>query len=127
MTTTTLLDVRTVAVTVTDQDRAVAFYVDRLGFEKRLDVPIGDGVRWIEVAPPGAAVSVAPTRVAVRGTGPVDSGVRLTTHDVDFEHAAMRDRGIDVDDVIRWPGVPAMFTFRDTDNNTLYVVEAMRP
>ena len=127
MTTTTLVDVRTVAVTVTDQDRAVEFYVDRLGFEKRLDVPIGDGVRWIEVAPPGAAVSVALTHVPERGTGPLDSGIRLTTFDVDTEHAAMRNRGIDVDDVKRWPGVPAMFTFRDADNNTLYVVEARRP
>jgi len=127
MTTTSLVDVRTVAVTVTDQDRAVEFYVDRLGFEKRLDVPVGDGVRWIEVAPPAAAVSVALTLVADRGTASVDSGIRLTTHDVDAEHAAMRNRGIDVDDVVRWPGVPAMFTFRDADNNTLYVLEARRP
>ena len=123
MTTTTLVDVRTVAVTVTDQDRAVEFYVDRLGFEKRRDLPIGDGFRWIEVAPPGATVSLALTHVPDRGAAPIDSGIRLTTHDVDAEHAAMRDRGVDVDDVMRWPGVPGMFVFRDVDNNTLYVVE----
>ena len=49
-----ITDVRTVGVAVTQQDRALEFYVDRLGFEKRLDVPMGQGARWIEVAPPGA-------------------------------------------------------------------------
>src|SRR5262249_50738141 len=48
-----IVDVRTVGVPVTDQQRALAFYVDTLGFEKRLDVPFGDAKRWIEVAPAG--------------------------------------------------------------------------
>ena len=56
---TTITDIRTIGITVSDQDRAVAFYVDTLGFEKRLDAPISDTMRWIEVAPPGAAVSIA--------------------------------------------------------------------
>jgi len=43
--------VRTVSVPVTDQDRALEFYVGKLGFEKRLEAPYGDGQRWIEVAP----------------------------------------------------------------------------
>jgi catechol 2,3-dioxygenase-like lactoylglutathione lyase family enzyme len=47
-----ITDVRTVGVPVTDQDRAVEFY-GGLGFETRLDVPLGDGGRWIELAPPG--------------------------------------------------------------------------
>ena len=38
-------EVRTVGVPVTDQDRAIRFYVDTLGFETRLDVPIGHGKR----------------------------------------------------------------------------------
>ena len=44
----------TVIVPVSDQERAIAFYVDALGLEERADVPFGDGNRWIEVAPPGA-------------------------------------------------------------------------
>ena len=59
MQTTTITDVRTVGVTVTDQDDAIAFYVDTLGFEKRLDAPISPTMRWIEVAPPGATTSIA--------------------------------------------------------------------
>ena len=56
---TRLTPVGTVGVPVTDHDRALEFYVDKLGFEKRLDVPFGDGERWIEVAPPGAATTIA--------------------------------------------------------------------
>jgi catechol 2,3-dioxygenase-like lactoylglutathione lyase family enzyme len=44
---------------VADQDRALAFYLDKLGFEKRADFTYGEGHRWIEVAPPGAANTIA--------------------------------------------------------------------
>ena len=47
--TTNITAVGTVAVPVTDQDRAVEFYVGTLGFEKRRDLPFGDA-RWVEVA-----------------------------------------------------------------------------
>ena len=61
--------VRTVGIPVADQDRAVAFYVGTLGFETRLDVPMGDGGRWVEVAPAGTSVSIALER-AHEGTPP---------------------------------------------------------
>ena len=48
-----IADVRTVGVPVWDQDRAIGFYVGVLGFEKRLDVDMGGGRRWVEVAPSG--------------------------------------------------------------------------
>ena len=122
-TSTTLADVRTIGVPVADQDRAVEFYVNKLGFEKRLDAPIGEGRRWIEVAPPGAIVSIALSPTSDSSPTGFDSGIRLTTADIDREHDAMRQRGVDTDDVLRWPDLPAMFTFRDVDGNTLYVVE----
>ncbi|HWD56384.1 MAG TPA: VOC family protein, partial [Acidimicrobiales bacterium] len=56
---TNITDVGGVAVPVSDQARAVRFYVEKLGFEVRLDVPTGDGGRWIQVAPPGGQVPVA--------------------------------------------------------------------
>ena len=43
--------VANVIIPVADQDRALAFYTESLGLEKRVDVPFGDGDRWIEVAP----------------------------------------------------------------------------
>jgi hypothetical protein len=45
--------------------------------------------------------------------------------DADFDHAALGTRGVDVDpEVLRWPGVPPMFVFRDPDGNRLVVVQA---
>jgi hypothetical protein len=38
-------------------------------------------------------------------------------------HAAMRASGVDADDVLRWPGVPPMFAFRDQDGNGMEIVE----
>jgi len=49
----------TVIIPVSDQDRALAFYVDKLGFEQRSDMPFGNGERWLEVAPPGATTTLA--------------------------------------------------------------------
>ena len=121
---TTLTDVRTVAVSVTDQDRALSFYVHTLGFEKRMDAQIGEEFRWIEVAPPGAGASIALSPASEASPAGVDSGIRLTTPDVDGEHETMIQRGVSTDIVLRWPDLPAMFTFRDADGNTLYVVEA---
>jgi lactoylglutathione lyase len=116
-------DVRTVGVAVTDQDRALEFYLDQLGFEKRLDVPMGGNGRWIEVAPPEATTTIA--LVATQNGVPagVETGVRFTTGDADAAHAALRAKGVAADDVLRWPGVPPMFAFHDQDGNGLEIVE----
>ncbi len=116
---------------MSDQDRAVAFYVDTLGFEKRLDAPISDSMRWIEVAPPGAAVSIALNATLNTTDGDessgsaaqTDTGIRFTVPDADAEHIAMTGAGITVSEVMRWEGVPAMFTVDDPDGNRFYVVE----
>jgi lactoylglutathione lyase len=122
---TSITDVRTVGITVTDQDQALAFYVDTLGFEKRLDAPISPAMRWVEVAPPGAATSIALTAVdegADQAAG-TDTGIRFTVPDAEAEHAAMRDLGVTVSEIMRWPGVPPMYTVDDRDGNRFYVVE----
>jgi lactoylglutathione lyase len=120
---TRITDVRTVGVPVVDQNRAVGFYVDTLGFEKRLDVPMGEGKRWIEVAPPGATTTIALV-VAHEGIpAGIETGVRFTTEDADALHADLRARGVDADEVLRWEGVPPMFAFRDQDGNGLEIVE----
>jgi lactoylglutathione lyase len=116
--------VRTVGIPVTDQDRAVTFYVGTLGFEVRLDLPLGEGSRWIEVAPAGATVSLALERAHDGHPAGVETGVRLVAADVDATHAVLRARNVDAGDVLRWPGVPPMFAFRDQDGNGLEIVEA---
>jgi lactoylglutathione lyase len=121
--TTPITGVRTIGVPVTDQDKALEFYTGTLGFSKQLDVPMGGGARWIEVAPEGAPTSVAlvPAREGVPAG--VETGIRLTTANADALHDELRAAGADVGEVLRWPGVPPMFAFRDQDGNGLEIVE----
>lgn len=110
----------TVIVPVSDQDRALEFYVGKLGFEKRLDAEFGGG-RWVEVAPPGAATSIA--LVSPEGA-PGGIEVSLATQDAEADHAELLARGVEADaELIRMDYVPPMFTFRDPDGNRFRVVE----
>jgi len=119
---THITDVGTVGIPVADQERALTFYRDTLGFEVRMDGTFGEGMRWIEVAPPGATTSLALAKAGDGLPAGVDTGVRLSTADARADHSALRDLGVDVDaEIIPFP-VP-MFTFRDPDGNRLYVVE----
>ena len=116
--------IHTVAVPVSDQQQALAFYVEILGLEKRRDTPFGPS-RWIEVAPRGASTSIALTALPDDTGSGVDTGIRLTTSDAEADHAALRACGVDVDREIMRMGdhVPPMFTFRDPDGNRLVMVQ----
>jgi catechol 2,3-dioxygenase-like lactoylglutathione lyase family enzyme len=130
-----------VFVPVTDQDRALAFYLDRLGFEKRIDFVYGGGLRWIEVAPRGAANTIA---LVPAGEGPPTDGrgahCAFATSDIEADHASLLGAGVDVDPAIAGTGtaraglisidvtvsdpVPAQFFFRDPDGNRFLVVQS---
>ncbi|CAN5775538.1 VOC family protein [soil metagenome] len=118
---TTITTIRTVAIPAEDQDRTVAFFVDQLGFETQMDAELTEGFRWIEVAPPGSDVSVAIVAASSELPSGVDTGIRFVMTDAEAEHASMTEQGVDV--ILRWPGVPAMFSFRDVDDNSYYVSE----
>jgi len=122
-TTNGITDIRTVGIPVVDQERALAFYVDTLGFDKRLDVPMGEGTRWIEVGPPAAAITIALIRAHDGVPAGVETGIRFTTSNADASRADLIAHGVDADEVLRWPGVPPMFAFRDQDGNGLEIVE----
>ena len=121
-----LTQVGRVAVSVTDTDRAIDFYVSRLGFEKVVDLPMGPDARWVEVA-----VAGTPTTVALappppgKPAGGAETGIILDTTDVDADHATLRDAGVDVDaEVSRWGDqIPPMFWLRDPDGNSLCIVQ----
>jgi len=120
-----LTQVGRVCVTVADTDRAIDFYVDTLGFEKVVDVPMGPGMRWVEVALPGAPTTIAlapPPEGQEAGGG--QTGICLDTTDVDADHAALKAAGIDVDEEVTRFGdpVPPMFWLRDPDGNALIIV-----
>ena len=109
---------------VSDQDEAVEFFVGTLGFEKRLDAPMSETTAGSRSRPPGASTSVA--LIAEAGDTGADTGIRFLVPDAETEHAAMRQRGINVGDLLRRDGVPPMFTFDDPDGNRFYVVEEVR-
>ncbi|MEA2663737.1 MAG: hypothetical protein QOI11_681 [Candidatus Eremiobacteraeota bacterium] len=114
-----------VMIPSSDQDRSIEFYVEKLGFEKRTDLPFGDSYRWVEVYPPSgtAGIALAPPRES-DAVG-VQTGISLTTGDIDALHAELLAAGVDVDAEVSRFGepVPPMFWFRDPDANTLLIVE----
>lgn len=116
--------VRNIAVPVTDQDRALEFYVGKLGFQKLLDAPVEQlGGRWIEIAPAGSPTTIALIPEQDGSPAGIDTGVRFTSPDVPGAHADLLARGVDVDGLLTWPGVPPMFVFRDQDGNRFVIVE----
>jgi catechol 2,3-dioxygenase-like lactoylglutathione lyase family enzyme len=122
---TNISQVGTVIVPVSDQDRALEFYIDTLGFEKRTDMPFGNGERWVEVAPAGAATTLALTPPREGESAGIQTRVALSTGAIDADHASLKARGVDVDDEVMRMGdpVPPMFFFRDPDGNSLFIVQ----
>lgn len=123
--------VASVSIFVSDQDRAVDFYVNKLGFEKRADQEMGPGApRWIEVAPPGATTGIVlykPTEEmpgassferAVSSIGTFANFV-LEVGDMEATHRELSARGVE------FPDPPAeqfwgwWATVKDPDGNTL--------
>ncbi|WP_022927448.1 VOC family protein [Patulibacter americanus] len=136
-----LTAVGTVFVPVTDQERAIAFYVDVLGFELRVDAPYGGGHRWVEVAPPGSPVALAlvpPTEG--RAAASDRTLCALASADLDADHTALREHGVAIDAVVGRAGTsrpglispsiavpdpaPPQCCFRDPDGNRFLLVGA---
>src|SRR5881275_3124069 len=88
--------IATVIIPVADQDAAVDFYVNKLGFEQRVDVPFGGGYRWIEVG-----LGDEPTTIALApppqggAAGKRETGISLQTDDIDAFHAQLQQAGVD--------------------------------
>ncbi len=121
---TTVDNLGVVMFTVSDQDAAIAFYTEKLGFELRSDQAFGENGenRWVEVAPPGSTARIAlnPPMDGEPGGGTV--GVEST--DVLGEHARHEGLGVTVTEPMTMPGAPAMFHAADPDGNNLWIVEA---
>lgn len=123
---TRISKVGNVVIPVSDQDREIAFYTETLGFEKRSDIPFGNGYRWVEVAPQGAdtTIALAPPPEG-RPTGNRETGIGLYTEDIDALHAELKAAGADVDAEVQRMGdpVPPLCWVRDPEGNSLMFVE----
>jgi predicted enzyme related to lactoylglutathione lyase len=110
-----------VTLPVTDQDRALCFYRDVLGFEVTADLQMPPG-RWLQVAPKGAR-----TVFTLSGPGMGDfepgsaRGIMLVTTDVDADCARLAEAGTEVQgpDDLPWG---RMASFRDPDGNGLMLI-----
>jgi catechol 2,3-dioxygenase-like lactoylglutathione lyase family enzyme len=113
-----------VIIASNDQDRSIEFY-ESLGFEKRTDIPFGGSYRWVEVYPPGGTTGIALAPPRPGDPVGVQTGISLTTDDIDATHAHLKSRGVEVDAEVARMGdpVPPMFWFRDPDGNSLLIVE----
>ena len=136
-TATGISQIQLVMVPTTDQERSLAFY-EGLGFEKRLDIPWGDGHRWVEVYPPSGAAGIALVPPGPGDPTGVQTGIIFNTDDIDATHAQLQAAGVDVDPAVARVGAPAeirlgavqmagpvppMFYIRDPDGNSLLVVQ----
>jgi catechol 2,3-dioxygenase-like lactoylglutathione lyase family enzyme len=140
-----ITQIATVFAPVADLERALAFYVDTLGWTKTVDFTRDDddapgGYRWVEVAPAGSHVNialVAPQEGTYERTD--QTHCALASADIDADYAAMVAAGVEVDPAIAGPGVsrpglvgldvevaspvPRQFGFRDPDGNRFLVVD----
>jgi catechol 2,3-dioxygenase-like lactoylglutathione lyase family enzyme len=124
-TTTGIRQISLICVPTIEQDRAIEFY-ESLGFEKRTDTPFGGGYRWVEVYLPEGTTGIAlapppPGKEIV----PAETGITLSTDDIDATHAELRSLGVDVDAEVSRMGdpIPPMFWLRDPTGHSLLVVE----
>ena len=110
-----------VPVPVSDVDRAKAFYVDQLGFVADVDVSPVDGVRVVQLTPPGSACSIGigTGLAAYEGTPGSVRGLHLVVDDIEQARTELVDRGVDVGEVTDVGGGVLYAALTDPDGNTL--------
>jgi predicted enzyme related to lactoylglutathione lyase len=125
--TTVEMKLELVPVPVSDVERAKAFYVEQAGFTADHDHTLGDGVRFVQLTPPGSACSI------VIGTGITTAppgtaqGMLLVVSDIDRARAELAGRGVDISEVKdeHWGSRHAYFA--DPDGNTWQLQQPQRP
>jgi len=106
-----------VAIPVTDVDRARSFYVDQVGFNADHDHTVHEGLRFVQLTPPGSACSI------VMGVGITDmppgsqKGVQMVVSDVAAARKQLVERGVDASEIDVQPW-GSFVTFSDPDGNT---------
>jgi catechol 2,3-dioxygenase-like lactoylglutathione lyase family enzyme len=113
------------SISVSDQDRAIDFYVHTLGFELVADMPMGPDMRWVQVRPVGGTTSI--TLVTWFPTMPAGStkGTVLETSSLESDIELFRNRGIDIGEIDSAPW-GRFVTFDDPDGNGIVLQETMQ-
>ena len=118
--------IHSATVVVADQDAALDFYVNALGWEKAIDNPVGEGMRFLTVVPPGATTQLVLAHPSWRGadfTPSKDTGITLVAPDIDAAYETLKARGVRFKQpptVMPW-GAKATW-FYDVDGNEFFLV-----
>lgn len=114
-----------VPIPVTDVDRAKAFYVDGLGFHEDVDVRPFDGLRVVQLTPPGSGCSIGMGTglPAYDGTPGVIQALHLVVADIEQARAELVGRGVEVGPVEEVGGGVKYASISDPDGNTLTLQE----
>jgi len=105
------------SVPVSDQDRALRFYVDTLGFDLLSDAEMGPDMRWLLVSPPGAETAI--TLVTWFESMPAGSlkGIVLETDDLEGDIATLTEKGVIFEGGLQDAPWGRFTTFNDPDGN----------
>lgn len=88
-----------IGIPVADVDAAKAFYVERVGFRLDHDVRPNEGMRVVQLTPPGSSCSVVIGEGLPLGEPGSTKGVQLVVEDIDTVRAALADRGVPITDI----------------------------
>lgn len=118
------LEVKLATVNVSDYERAIDFYVNTLGFTPTTDAPYGEGMRWIEVTPPGGTTSLV-----LHKPHPPHGGQPGQTHNILFDTddleatcRELRARGVRITmEPHHDPPAPPLAQIADPDGNTFII------
>jgi len=105
-----------VAVPVSDVDRAIAFYRGRAGFTLDHDHRVNEGLRFVQLTPPGSACSIALGEGITEAVPGSVQGLQLVVDDAEAARAELAGRGVDVEEVQVFPWGSFVF-FSDPDGN----------
>ena len=111
-----------VTVPVSDVDRAKAFYVDQAGFTADHDHAVGDGLRFVQLTPPGSACSIALGEGITEAAPGSVPGIQMVVGDADAARAELAARGVEVSEIQEFPWGRFVF-FSDPDGNRWSVQE----
>ena len=113
-----------VTIPVSDVDRAKAFYVERAGFMADHDHIVQEGLRFVQLTPPGSACSIA-IGDGLTDVTPGSAQAQLVVADIETARNELRSRGVDVGDVQTFPWGSFVF-FADPDGNR-WAVQQLPP
>ena len=122
---TTVNNLGVAMFTVADQDAALRFYTEKLGYEVRADVSFGENGenRWVEVAPPGSTARLALNPPMHDEPGGGSIGVETPDMQAEYERLSAAEGVTIAIPPSDMGGAPPMFSFTDPDGNYVWVVQ----